>query len=225
MDSRLFVRQGVALDHRVARVLPTKQDNLQSPSAVNARCDLHACLPSQFKSLLSSRKGRTSFSSLRTSAMTSATVFDSSSRLPTRLPCRSSLSSGVTCSSSPLSGRCSHHCQDSANAACHCLLMRLQQCQPTRDRSAGREHPMQRTGKAQRKRQHQPVNRCSARHPHTSSISSTVRASSGRASSMVAVAASAASKTLSRPLASIWRAILVQMYTRSSSATPATGFH
>ena len=55
----------------------------------------------------------------------------------------------------------------------------------------------------------------------TSSTSLTALSRRGRASSMAAVAVSAASNTLFRPLASIWRAILVQMYTRSSNATPA----
>ena len=55
----------------------------------------------------------------------------------------------------------------------------------------------------------------------TSSTSLTAFSSRGLASSIAAVAVSAASKTLSRPLVSIWRAILVQMYTKSSRATPA----
>ena len=55
----------------------------------------------------------------------------------------------------------------------------------------------------------------------TSSTSLTAFSRRGLASSMAAVAVSAASNTLSRPLVSIWRAILVQMYTKSSRATPA----
>jgi len=152
------------------------------------------------------------------------------SRLPTRLPCLSSFSSGVICThthacinlhATYVLIQCSGHGQ-SIDSIVHRLLVQqdlslmqnLKHClhchstQPTADK-----------GPTLKEIEHECFQLLFGQE-QTSSTSLTAFSSSGRASSMADVAVSAASNTLLRPLESIWRAILVQMYTRSSSATP-----